>query len=133
MIEPNNLQLLDCTIRDGGYINAWKFEKKVVRDVYRACSSAGVDFVEIGFRGSEKYFDKQEYGIWRFSPDETIQEAIDGIAGAKISIMGDYGKIDCDDIEEKRNSPVDLVRIAAHKDKIVDATIFINNIKIKGS
>jgi len=132
MIEPNNLQLLDCTIRDGGYINAWKFEKKVVRDVYRACSSAGVDFVEIGFRGSEKYFDKQEYGIWRFSPDETIQEAIDGIAGAKISIMGDYGKIDCDDIEEKRNSPVDLVRIAAHKDKIVDATIFINNIKIKG-
>ena len=47
---------MDCTIRDGGYINAWKFEKKVVRDVYRACSSAWVDFVEIGFRGNEKYF-----------------------------------------------------------------------------
>ena len=53
---PKHLQLLDCTIRDGGYINAWKFEKKVVRDVYRACSSAWVDFVEIGFRGNEKYF-----------------------------------------------------------------------------
>jgi len=129
---PKHLQLLDCTIRDGGYINAWKFEKKIVREVYRACSNAGVDFVEIGFRGNEKYFDKQDYGIWRFSSDENIREAIDGIAGTKISVMGDYGKIDCDDIVEKKNSPVDLVRIAAHRDKIIDASNFINNVKTKG-
>ena len=48
------IKLLDCTIRDGGYLNNWKFEKKVVREVYRASSSTGVDIFEIGFKSSKK-------------------------------------------------------------------------------
>ncbi|GAG45374.1 unnamed protein product, partial [marine sediment metagenome] len=50
-------KILDCTIRDGGYLNNWKFSKQLVKDLYRAVSKSGVDLIEIGFRSSDKYFD----------------------------------------------------------------------------
>jgi len=49
-----NIKILDCTLRDGGYMNNWHFDKKMAREVYRALSKSGADVVEIGFRGSEK-------------------------------------------------------------------------------
>ncbi|MBW2345908.1 MAG: hypothetical protein JRF53_18305 [Deltaproteobacteria bacterium] len=50
MNRDANVQVLDCTIRDGGYINNWDFSPRMVRDVYQRLSRAGVDFIEIGFR-----------------------------------------------------------------------------------
>ncbi len=55
-------KILDCTIRDGGYLNAWYFDLKLVRELYRAHSRSGVDFVETGFRSTDKYFDPKQYG-----------------------------------------------------------------------
>lgn len=126
------IKILDCTIRDGGYINNWFFDKKLVREVYRAVSKSGVDFMEIGFRGTEKYFDSNKYGLWRFSKETDIREAVDGIKGAKIALMGDYGKIDLSDFDDKRNSVVDMVRIAVHKNDVCDAVALLEKLKGKG-
>ena len=38
------LKVLDCTIRDGGLINAHQFSDELVRAVYDACVAAGVRF-----------------------------------------------------------------------------------------
>ena len=67
-------EILDCTIRDGGYVNNWEFDTKLVREVYRALSKCGVEYVEIGFRGTEKHFDRNKYGLWRFTTEEHIHE-----------------------------------------------------------
>lgn len=42
--------LLDCTLRDGGYYNAWDFSLNLVQGYLDAMSAAGVDAVELGFR-----------------------------------------------------------------------------------
>lgn len=126
------MQVLDCTIRDGGYVNNWKFDDILVREVYRSCSKAGVDIVEIGFRGNEKYYDKQKFGRWNFSYDDDIRKVTQGIDGPKIAVMGNYGKIDLEDFDEKKNSLVDIVRIATHKDEIFSAIDFLSKIKLKG-
>ena len=44
------MELLDCTLRDGGYYNAWDFPRELVDDYLSAMASAGVDVVELGFR-----------------------------------------------------------------------------------
>ena len=44
-------RVLDCTFRDGGYYTDWDFERGVVQSYLDAIDRAGVDFVEIGFRG----------------------------------------------------------------------------------
>jgi len=128
----NNLEILDCTVRDGGYINNWHFEKRLVRELYRALSKAGVDYMEIGFRGSEKYFDRKKYGLWRFSSESDIRDISENISGAKLAVMADYGKIDVDDFGSAKDTVIDLVRIAAHKNDLKDAVGLLEKIRSKG-
>lgn len=128
----SEVKILDCTIRDGGYINDWHFDKKLVREIYRALSKSGVDIVEIGFRGTKKYFDKKKYGIWRFSEKEDIIEVIEGITGPKLALMADFGKIELSDFCDRKDSVIDLIRLAAHKDKTSEAIKLLENIKRKG-
>jgi len=125
-------EILDCTIRDGGYLNKWRFDRKMVRETYRALSRAGVDIVEIGFRGSEKYFNKKDFGPWRFTDIEDLKEVVKGIGGAKIAIMGDYGKLDNDDVIDEYLKYVRLVRIAVHKDNTFDAIRQLEAIQKRG-
>jgi len=125
-------EILDCTIRDGGYVNNWEFDKKLVREVYRALSKSGVELVEIGFRGTEKHFDRNKYGLWRFSSEEDIREVTNNITGAKLSLMADYGKVELDDFCDANDSVVDLVRIAVHKDNLKGAIDLLGQIKEKG-
>ena len=132
MEKGRNLQILDCTIRDGGYLNNWIFNKELVRESYRALSKSGIDYVEMGFRGTEKYFQREKFGLWRFTPDELIREVTHNINGAKIAVMGDFGKIDLEDFSSASDSPVNLVRIAVHKDKTKGAIDLLERIKGKG-
>ena len=39
----NDFKLLDCTMRDGGYLNNWSFDKKFAREYLLACVKTGVD------------------------------------------------------------------------------------------
>ena len=44
-----NIQLLDCTLRDGGYINDWEFGHNNLVNLYQRLVSAQVDIIEVGF------------------------------------------------------------------------------------
>ena len=50
-----NLKLLDCTLRDGGYINDWRFGYENIRDIVRSLVKAGTDIVEVGFLRNVDY------------------------------------------------------------------------------
>jgi 4-hydroxy 2-oxovalerate aldolase len=104
----------------------------MVREVYRALSKAGIDIVEIGFRGTEKYFNRNEFGLWRFTDIEDLKEVVGGIGGAKIAVMGDYGKIDVEDFTDEYRNYVDLIRIAVHKDGTANAIKQLEALKEKG-
>ena len=131
-MKTNKTKILDCTIRDGGYLNNWHFDKKMVRGVYKALSKAGIDIVEIGFRGTEKYFDRKKFGSWRFTDLEDLRHVVSGVAGARIALMGDYGKIESDDFPVDYLELVSLVRIAAHKNGTSGAIRELEKIKKKG-
>ena len=52
----NDRKLLDCTLRDGGYINNWNWGFDNARDIIHSLVRAGVDIVEVGFlRNVEGY------------------------------------------------------------------------------
>ena len=44
------VNLLDCTLRDGGYYNDWKFNNTKVEEYLKKVYLAKIDVVEIGFR-----------------------------------------------------------------------------------
>jgi len=52
-----NVKLLDCTLRDGGYINDWNFGHDVLSGVFERLVLAGVDIIEVGFLDQRRPFD----------------------------------------------------------------------------
>ena len=52
-MKSSKINLLDCTLRDGGYYNNWKFDKKLINK-YLNVISEYVEHVETGFRFFKK-------------------------------------------------------------------------------
>ena len=46
----NNIRLLDCTFRDGGYYNNWNFNKIIIQKYLNEVSNLQIEYVELGFR-----------------------------------------------------------------------------------
>ncbi|MDD5109359.1 MAG: aldolase catalytic domain-containing protein [Candidatus Omnitrophica bacterium] len=121
------IKVLDCTIRDGGLMNNHDFDLRFVREVYKALSEAGIDYMEIGYKNSRRLFNPKEFGKWKFCDDQDIKKVIEGIQSrTKISVMVDVDRVDIDDVLPKKDSPVDMVRVATYV-KDVDKAIFLAN------
>ena len=123
MFRPQ-IKVLDCTIRDGGLMNAWKFDDDFVRAVYRACADARVDYMEMGYISSEKYFSREENGPWKFCSEPDLRRIVgDNPTDLKLSAMADIGRVDYDDIPAKADSVLNMIRVACYvhqMDKAVD-------------
>jgi 4-hydroxy 2-oxovalerate aldolase len=127
------IKVLDCTIRDGGLINNHDFDHRFVRAVYKAIAESGVDYMEIGYKNSKKLFSPKEYGTWKFCDDEDIKKAIDGIESkTKISVMVDVDRVDIEDVKPCKDSPVDMIRVAAYVKDIDKAIFLVNHFAEKG-
>ena len=44
-----SMQILDCTLRDGGYINDWRFGRKAITAILEKLERANLDIIECGF------------------------------------------------------------------------------------
>ena len=132
MYRPE-IKVLDCTIRDGGLINEHKFEDNFVKAVYRAASAAGVDYVELGYRLSKKQYSTDKFGRSKFCDEDFLKEMIDGVPnGAKVATMVDIGRVELDQINQKKDSVVDLMRIACYVKDVDKAIEYVKHLSAKG-
>ena len=97
-----NISLLDCTLRDGGYVNDWNFGKGLMTSVSERLVNARVDIVEIGFLD-----DRQKY-----NPERSIQPSTDSYnkiygsikrTGPMIVGMVDYGTCGIENIQNQKD------------------------------
>jgi 4-hydroxy 2-oxovalerate aldolase len=127
------IKVFDCTIRDGGLINNHDFDFRFVREVYKALSEAGVDYMEIGYKNSKRLFSSKEFGTWKFCDDEDIKKVIDGVkSNVKLSVMVDVDRVDVEDIKPRKSSPVAMIRVASYVKDIDKAIFLVNNFADKG-
>ena len=114
----NKVQVLDCTLRDGGYYVNWDFDPDTVRKYLAALATAKVNLIEIGFR----YLPGNKFqGAFAYSTDEYLAElplpkdtpvAVMVNASEIINHNGGEEKAISYLFNNKENSPVDIVRIA---------------------
>jgi len=127
------IKVLDCTIRDGGLINNHDFDTRFVREVYKALSAAGVDYMEIGYKNSKRLFSPKEFGKWKFCDDSEINKVIEGIESkTKISVMVDVDRVDIEDVVPQKESPVSMIRVASYVKDIDKAIYLVNHFADKG-
>ena len=121
----DQIKILDCTIRDGGYVNDWKFTDEQVRQCYIACSNSNVDYMEIGFRNFKKPDLLAKYGKPFFCEEQYLNDIIGDINGCKIAVMVTIDAFDINDFIPKSQSKISLVRVlmAYHGSKNGNDTI----------
>ena len=118
------VEVLDCTIRDGGCTNAWRFDDDLVRRTFLALCAAGVDVMEIGYQTSEGVFQPGEVGPWRFCREEDLRRVVEPARqeGLRLSCMLDMGRIQLRDLRPADESVIDVLRVATYAHDI-DAAV----------
>ena len=105
------IRILDCTLRDGGYINNWRFNNNFTSEYNRLIEKNDIDYVEFGFVnktknykglivGNERNLDKSLINNYNLSNDKKV-------------VMADYADINMELLKQKLN--IELIRIAFHK------------------
>jgi CMP-N-acetylneuraminic acid synthetase len=127
----NNCDLLDCTIRDGGYTNNWDFDDTFVKESHILAEKMGVNYFEIGFRNNLSSGKGKYYNI---SDDEINKLQLTSYP--KICVMVTVDRFTLDTFIEKKNSPISMVRILLHRINneynFSKAIIISNDLLMKG-
>ena len=130
----SEIKVLDCTIRDGGLMNNHRFEDGIVKAVYKACVDAGIDYMELGYKGSKRIFSPDEYGAWKHSSEDDIRRIVgENDTSLKLSVMADAERTDYHtDILPKKQSVLDMIRVATYIHQIPAAIDMIKDAHDKG-
>lgn len=126
------LKVLDCTVRDGGLVNAHQFSDAFVGAVYQACVDAGLDYMEIGYKNSARIFPKEKFGPWRHCDEADLRRVVgdhDAVAtGLKLAAMADAGKSDWrKGLLPAADSVLDMIRVAFYAHQVSEATDMIRH------
>jgi len=128
------LKVLDCTIRDGGLINNHAFEDGFVKAVYESCVTSGVDYMEVGYKASKKLFAQDTFGAWKHCDEDDIRRIVgDNPTSLKLAAMADAAKSDWHtDILPKKDSVLDMIRVAFYAHQVSEAVDMIQDAFDKG-
>jgi len=128
------IKVLDCTIRDGGLMNNHHFDDQIVKAVYDTCLAAGVDYMEIGYKASRKGIKVGEHGCWKYCLEEDIRRIVgENNTDLKLSVMADAERCDYrEDIPPKKESVVDMIRVATYINQVPTALDMVKDAHDKG-
>lgn len=123
--------MLDCTLRDGGYMNDWKFGRRNLSGIFERLVSAGIDTIEAGFLDERRDFDQDR----SIMPDVECMRSIYGSADrgcARIVGMIDYGTCALEHIPPCGQSFLDGIRVIFKKPYRRQAFHFCDGLKQLG-
>ncbi len=125
------ISLLDCTLRDGGYINDWEFGYSNLLSAFERLINAGVDIIEIGFLDQRREFDINR----SIMPSTECVAKIWGNIDKKNSIvvgMIDYGTCSVEQLQPCSESYLDGIRVIFKKHIMHEAMEFCRQVKALG-
>lgn len=102
--------LLDCTLRDGGYVNDWKFGHDKMMEIFSRLVSSGVEFIEVGFLDERRSYDYDR----SIQPDTACYDKIYAGAdkgSATVLAMIDYGTCSIEHLRPASESFIDGIRV----------------------
>ncbi len=126
----NDIKLLDCTLRDGGYVNNWNWGFTCARNIISSLIKANVDIVEVGFlRNVDKY-----------DPNVTVCNSIEELnkllpdcnSGTMFSAMAMRSNYDLSKLAPYSGHGIEMIRITAHEYDIKEGLEFAKEVQNRG-
>ncbi len=123
--------LLDCTLRDGGYLNDWRFGTQTMQGVVARLDAAGVQIVELGFLDG------------RTAPEagRSMQQSVEELCAAYGDMqkgramrvaMIDYGTIELGEIPPADEVSLEGIRVIFKKEQMTGALRFCEELSLLG-
>ena len=116
-----NIELLDCTLRDGGIVVNFDFGSDRMQQIKNCLENSGVEYIECGYIDEKK---GTEGNRTCFSNEKAIEESF-LYSGKKVGVtyvaMIDYGTFDFDKLDSRTSAGIDGIRLAFHKENISEA------------
>ena len=126
-----DLKLLDCTLRDGGYVNDWKWGGDIAQNIIYQLMKSRVDIIEVGFLRNVEGYD----------PDITVCNRIEELnrllpeennESVMYSAMAMRSNYDINKLKAYDGNGIEMIRITAHDYDIEDGMAFAKDVKDKG-
>lgn len=125
-----SLRVLDCTLRDGGYCNQWKFGEQNIKKIIDGLCEANIDIIECGFLTNKIDYNPD---ISKYTNLDQITSFLPRYRANKIFVaMINYGEYDIDSLPNYNGKSLDGIRVAFHKSNRYEALEVCKKIKAKG-
>ena len=122
------IKVLDCTLRDGGYVNNWDFGKNSIIKIISSLMQANVNFIECGFLKKINY----NPDISLFSDINQLNSIINNKNSETIyTLMINYGEYQIDNIPNNINKKL-MLRFSFKKKHLEEALICAKSLTDKG-
>ena len=120
------IKILDCTLRDGGYIINWKFGKEGIASILDNLSAAGIDYIEAGF------LKEGVNGANGSNKNTTFWGSVEEFEkytkpGQNYTLMVNYGEYDIKNFDTCK-TPNIKIRVAFKKNKQNEALDYIKSL-----
>lgn len=129
--HTGTVQLLDCTLRDGGFVNEWNFGLSTIRDILYRLGKANIDIVEVGFIDARKEYNKN---LSMIPHTKYIQPMLrlNNLPQPMFVAMVDYGTCPIENIALCADACIDGIRVIFKKKDLDDALNFCLQVQDKG-
>lgn len=109
------VEVLDCTIRDGGYKTNWTFSDNFIKNFIKCLINSKIKYFEIGYRN---YYDTEGKGPFYKCNKDLLQKYYNLKQNLQMGVMTDTKRFNEKDFVNANEDYVDFVRIAGHPDRI---------------
>jgi len=125
------MEILDCTLRDGGYYTNWDFDRKLVKSYLKNFENLPIDYLEIGYRNPilTGYF-----GEYFYCKNETLK-FVKKYTNKKLAIILDEKNIKIEHLDQLLDpciGVIEMIRIAIDPLNFDRALKLSQEIKKKG-
>ena len=125
------MQLLDCTLRDGGYYTDWDFSSDIVDSYIESMNKLPIDYLELGYRNNP---DKVYLGKFGYCP-VAVLEKIRKHSTKKLAVMLNEKSTKPEDLKrltEPIKGQVDMIRLAVDPKNLQRAIALAKAVKAQG-
>ena len=122
-----NIMILDCTLRDGGYINENNFGEKNIKKLIKYLKSAKIDIIECGYLMDNIEYDKNKTEFLSMKQAEPLLAPDNSYT---LMLLGEKYKIE--NLPDNTGGKIDTIRMSFHKKSLQKAIEYAKKIKEKG-
>jgi 3-deoxy-D-manno-octulosonate cytidylyltransferase len=113
-----NIKILDCTLRDGGYINEWNFKNDQILKIIDSLENSKVDIIECGYLDDKKGMTSDST---LFKDINIIDNYIEKSNSSIKVVMINFSDFNPEQLPNEKDTNIGGIRLAFHKKDLNDA------------